>query len=149
MAPELLNPTGFGLKDSAPTKKCDIYAFGMVMYQVRRPCSTPHIVTNGSMQITTGRLPFPGVRDGMVIYNVAAGERPVRPLDPNEWISDAVWDLISRCWSSSLISRPDVKLTKDTLTNAADIVDVRRRASHQVSGTLVYHRSRVVADRRD
>jgi len=38
MAPELLNPPGFGLKDSISTKKSDIYAFGMVTYQVRKPC---------------------------------------------------------------------------------------------------------------
>ena len=34
MAPELLNPSGFGLKNSNPTKKSDIYAFGVVTYQV-------------------------------------------------------------------------------------------------------------------
>ena len=34
MAPELLNPSGFGLKNSNPTKKSDTYAFGMVTYQV-------------------------------------------------------------------------------------------------------------------
>ena len=37
MAPELLNPSGFGLKDSNPTKDSDIYALGMVTYQVRNP----------------------------------------------------------------------------------------------------------------
>ena len=30
MAPELLNPSGFGLKDRNPTKKSDVYAFGAV-----------------------------------------------------------------------------------------------------------------------
>jgi len=34
MAPELLNPSGFGLKNSDPTKKSDVYAFGVVTYQV-------------------------------------------------------------------------------------------------------------------
>ena len=34
MGPELLNPSGFNLKNSNPTKKSDIYAFGMVTYQV-------------------------------------------------------------------------------------------------------------------
>ena len=34
MAPELLNPSGFGLKNSNPTKKSDIYAFGITNYQV-------------------------------------------------------------------------------------------------------------------
>ena len=34
MAPELLDPTGFGLKNNNPTEKSDMYAFGMVTYQV-------------------------------------------------------------------------------------------------------------------
>jgi len=34
MAPELLDPSGFGLKNSNPSKKSDIYAFGVVTYQV-------------------------------------------------------------------------------------------------------------------
>ena len=38
MAPELLDPSGFGLKNSNPTKKSDIYAFGVVIYQVSNPC---------------------------------------------------------------------------------------------------------------
>jgi hypothetical protein len=44
MAPELLDPPGFDLKDSISTKKSDIYAFGMVTYQVRKPCFTSDIV---------------------------------------------------------------------------------------------------------
>jgi len=42
MAPELLNPSGFGLKNSNPTKKSDIYAFGMVTYQVGNTVSFWH-----------------------------------------------------------------------------------------------------------
>ena len=34
MAPELLNPAGFGLDTSNPTKKSDVYAFEFVTYQV-------------------------------------------------------------------------------------------------------------------
>ena len=38
MAPELLNPSGFNLKDSNPTMKSDIYALGVVTYQVSIAC---------------------------------------------------------------------------------------------------------------
>ena len=38
MAPELLNPSGFNLKNSNPTKKSDIYAFGVVTYRVIDRC---------------------------------------------------------------------------------------------------------------
>ena len=34
IAPELLDPATFGLSDRKPTRKGDIYAFGMVSYQV-------------------------------------------------------------------------------------------------------------------
>ena len=34
MAPELLVPSKFGFMDSVPTQKSDIYAFGLVIYQV-------------------------------------------------------------------------------------------------------------------
>ena len=78
------------------------------------------------MQIATGREPFREVKDGVVIYNVVAGERPDRPLDPNEWVSGDVWDLISRCWSSSLDSRPDAMFVINALISAADAVEIRR-----------------------
>ena len=35
MAPELLVPSKFGLKKYMPLKEADIYAMGMVIYQVR------------------------------------------------------------------------------------------------------------------
>ena len=34
MSPELLVPSRFGFKDSAPTPEADIYALGLVIYQV-------------------------------------------------------------------------------------------------------------------
>jgi len=78
------------------------------------------------MQITAGQQPFPMIKDSMVICKVVAEERPGRPLAPNEWVSDNVWDLISGCWSSSLDSRPDAKFATDTLITAAYAVEVRR-----------------------
>ena len=34
MSPELLVPSKFGLKDTIPTPQADIYAFGIVIFQV-------------------------------------------------------------------------------------------------------------------
>ena len=72
----------------------------------------------------TGQQPFPGARDGMVIYNVVAGERPCRPAGPDEWLSDDVWNFISRCWSSLRDGRPDANFAMNALNDA---VEVRRR----------------------
>lgn len=38
MAPELLAPSKYGLKNSIPTKEGDVYAFGLVILQVAALC---------------------------------------------------------------------------------------------------------------
>jgi len=126
MAPELLNPSGFGLKNSNPTKKSDIYAFGVVTYQVSDTASFGHRDLS-SIQVITEQQPFPGAKDGVIIYNVVIGERPARPPGPNEWLSDDVWNFISRCWSPSWDGRPDVEFAMNALNDAADAVEVKRR----------------------
>ena len=50
MAPELLNPSDFGLKNSNPTKKSDMYAFGVVTYQVSATCFTSSKATKGAFR---------------------------------------------------------------------------------------------------
>ena len=40
-SPELLVPEAFGKKDAIPTPQSDIYAFGLVIFQVRRQDSNP------------------------------------------------------------------------------------------------------------
>ena len=35
MSPELLVPSRFDMEDSLPTPEADIYAFGLVIFQVR------------------------------------------------------------------------------------------------------------------
>ena len=45
MAPELLSPSGFGLKSGIPTKESDAYAFGMATYQVSNAPFTSGTVT--------------------------------------------------------------------------------------------------------
>lgn len=130
MAPELLNPSGFGLKNSNTTKKSDMYAFGVAAYQVRIACFIPGVATEGGIQVFTGQQPFSGAKDGVIIYNIVTGERPDRPLGPNEWISDEVWSLISRCWSPSWASRPNINFAVNALSDAADAAEVRRRKSH-------------------
>ena len=127
MAPELLNPSGFGLEDDNPTKKSDIYAFGVVTYQASDSYFISGTVAQDSVQAITGQQPFPGAKDGVIIYNVVTGERPGRPAGPNEWLSDDVWNFISRCWSPSRDGRPDVNFAMNALNDAADAIEVRRR----------------------
>ena len=102
----------------------------------------------------TGQQPFPGAKDGVIIYNVVTGKRPARPLGSNEWLPDDVWNFISRCWSPSWDGRPDVNFAVNALNDAADAVRIRRgklnlttandrgkATSRPVSGASHRHRS--------
>ena len=92
MAPELLLPHLFGLEKSVPSKKADIYALGMTVYQV-----------------LTGRWPFFPKRETEVIHTVVSGERPPKPDNAGEiGMTDVVWDLLGECWRGDRTMRPDV-----------------------------------------
>ena len=128
MAPELLSPPAFGLEiNNNPTKKSDIYAFGMITYQVSITYSISNVAIDGDVQVVTGEQPFSGVKDDAVVDKVVEGLRPSRPPDPNEWVSNDVWNFVSSCWSSSWDGRPDICFAMNALNNAAGTVEARRR----------------------
>ena len=134
MAPELLIPSGFGLENGNPTKRSDVYAFGVVTYQVSNSCSIAVTVTKDDTQAITGQELFPSaMKDDIVRYHVITGDRPDHPSGPNEWLSDDVWNFISRCWSPSRDGRPDADFAMNALNDAADAVEVRRRKLHVVT----------------
>ena len=119
MSPELLVPSKFNSTDSVPTQKSDIYAFGLVVYQVRTqdrgylPC--PYTV-----QVLTGGIPFQGLRLGEIAVNVVEGKRPPKPENASDiGFSDSLWDFVERCWDGKLESRPMVTEAVSQLGRAA------------------------------
>ena len=74
----------------------------------------------------TGQRPFPGARCS-ILGNVVAGARPHRPPGSDEWLSDNVWNFISRCWSTFWDGRPGTSVVTNALNDAGDLVEFRRR----------------------
>jgi len=94
MAPELLFPEKFGLPDGRISKQADIYAFGMVVYEV-----------------LTGRIPFTGEGRWFaeIIMRVMEGKRPSKPENADDiGFGRGTWELVQRCWQENRDRRPTV-----------------------------------------
>jgi len=99
MSPELLLPDQFGLDDSRPTKESDCYALGMVIYEV-----------------LSGKAPFTGLKDFIVIPKIVEGERPERPGGGEGlWFTDGLWEMLNRCWVTQPKSRPSIEAVLECL----------------------------------
>ena len=88
MSPELINPQGFGLKNSRPTKRSDCYALGMVTHETIR-----------------GHPPFHKDVDMTVFVKVLAGERPPQ----RGGFTESLWELLELCWAPQPKDRPSVE----------------------------------------
>ena len=126
MAPELLVPGKFGFAESIPTPETDIYAFGLVIYQVcEHGCGYP--LFTYIFQVLTGELPFPGVRMGEITWNVVQGVRPTKPKYASAiGLSDSLWSFVQRCWDGERKLRPKI----------AEVVSQLRRAAVDWDGIM-------------
>ncbi|KAK3090563.1 hypothetical protein FSP39_012722 [Pinctada imbricata] len=92
-APELL-------KGESPSKKADIYSFGITLWQM-----------------LTRENPFANENQHCVIFSVVAyGKRPAHPdidFDPFE---ECYRDLYTQCWSASSVERPSSAELEDVLS---------------------------------
>ena len=107
-SPELLHPGAFGLTRAKPTKSSDIYAFGMLAYEVG---SSFHVVSRSYsiyLQIFSGRVPFHDRQDvAAIITVITTNERPHRPT--HKELSDRLWEMIERCWRKDPLQRPTIR----------------------------------------
>jgi serine/threonine protein kinase len=95
MAPELLDPNKFGKTNSRPTQPADMYAFGMVIYEV-----------------LTGFDPFYDKNYGtfQFVRPVLDGARPTKPDNAEKiGFGSGSWELVKECWKAKSTKRPTIE----------------------------------------
>jgi len=117
MAPELLNP---GERDKSPgrTEYSDIYAFGMVVYEV-----------------LTGNFPFHEFHVWPVVTKVVQGDRPQIPADtPAAAHNSGLWLIVQQCWAGKPSERPTLSAVRQRLTTAKEMWDAGLGGSSSTDG---------------
>jgi serine/threonine protein kinase len=105
MAPELLEPSRFGLK-FVRTPATDVYAFGCVCFEVT--VFRVSALCSEIVQLYTGRPPFSSLPEPAALMRVLDGERPERqPGLPA--MSDRLWQHVTEFWAQSPDTRPPTR----------------------------------------
>ena len=119
MPPELLIPSIFGVKNPVPTPEADIYAFSLVIFQVREEHGG-YLLLAYTAQVLIGEIPFRGVRPTELGFSLVQGLRPDKPANALAiGFSDSLWTFVQRCWDGDRHSRPKVAEVVTHLAEAA------------------------------
>ena len=134
-SPERLVPEEFGKKDALPTQQADIYAFGLVIFQVRERDHRYWLSSCIVLQVLTGETPFRGVQIPALGYFVLRGKRPTKPENSSAiGFSDSLWAFTQQCWDGKMELRPKAGEIVARLGEAAAGWDGLMPPSSQVSG---------------
>ena len=77
MLPELLAPQRFGAKNPTPTPQLDVYAFGLVIFQVFK--DDEYLLSTYTVQVLTGETPFRDFGPIGCTPSIINGLRPDKP----------------------------------------------------------------------
>jgi len=131
MSPELLDQGD--TCEHGPTKESDIYALGMLIYEVRVHASPPSLATTKKKlkrkkkQVLGGRAPFDDLPNpGMIVVEIAKGSRPKKPENAaGLGFTDGLWGILERCWSADKNTRPTLETILSCLREAVSGLEDR------------------------
>jgi serine/threonine protein kinase len=108
MAPELF-PEDERNVDQLFSPSSDIYAFGMLAFEVHAYFETRCSFSHPTPQMFTDEVPFDtlGSKSAFwIMARVHAGDRPSRSFDKQKRISDVMWETMRNCWAADPKARP-------------------------------------------
>ena len=112
MAPELLDPEKFGKTKIRPTQPVDMYAFGMVIYEV-----------------LTGFDPFydQQLRVFQLVRRVLDGARPTKPGNADEiGFGNGIWGFVEKYWREKSAKRSTRRRSNERLGTLRSLPRHRR-----------------------
>ncbi|EJU03719.1 kinase-like protein, partial [Dacryopinax primogenitus] len=101
MAPERIHPTLNGLTErTAYSRASDVYSVGMTI-----------------LEIFTGRVPFQGSLDFVVLKGIINGLRPPNPgpAATEKGLSPELWKIMQACWDRDPAKRPNISVISQTI----------------------------------
>ncbi|KAH8101101.1 kinase-like domain-containing protein [Cristinia sonorae] len=131
-APELHNPSSFGLRSVKATTSSDVYAVAFV-----------------SIELYTEQVPFEGEPYFQVCKKVLDGQRPQRPRTKDgDIMPEPIWNLIQSCWAPQPAHRLSSKDVASRLgAIAAPVPNSRSAAAAKGAPTKQRKKSIIAVDK--
>ena len=116
MAPELLSSEQFGEKRSPATQPTDIYALGMVIYEV-----------------LTGSDPFHDYNLGVIrLLPISNRGTPKKPSNADEiGFGSGTWELVQECWRNKPTRRPTIERILAHLAHNSSGMNISKSPAHK------------------
>ncbi|KAF9232642.1 kinase-like domain-containing protein [Melanogaster broomeanus] len=109
------------LKGQPLTFETDVYAFGMVIYEVSIPCLVWSEMLTYTTQIFAGQTPFILESDHVIMEGLLELKRPTSKEVYERGLDDVLWSLLSSCISRDPSRRPQFATIQGSLQSMKNL----------------------------